>query len=58
MLADAGYICYIILEGGYRALDLQSKGPEFEGVIYMYMYVAKYGPFSVGIKTVARMEID
>lgn len=43
MLADAGYnvICCIILEGGYRALDMQSKGPEFEGAIYMYMCMSQ-----------------
>ena len=28
-----------------RAFDLQSKGPEFEGAIYMYMYVTKFALF-------------
>ena len=35
-----------------RALDMQSKGPEFEGAIYMYMivYVTKFALFFLKVK--------
>ena len=31
-----------------RALNVQSKGPEFEGAIYMYMYDTKFALFFEG----------